>query len=97
VADNVKDAPFLNLFDRPVFFLGLPFDLSFIFPETALVSPPYNIVVTKKVYNSANTQLGADIVETIDVDLLEGYICSLNITQGSIPALVDHLTVEIEI
>jgi hypothetical protein len=97
VVNAMRDAPFLNSFDRPVFFKGLPFDLSFIFPETSLVSPAYDIIVTMKIFNSVNTQLGADIVTYVDADALEGYINSLNINPASIPLTADHLTVQIEI
>jgi hypothetical protein len=97
VVNAVRDAPFLNLFDRPVFFSGLPFDLSFIMPEFAEVTPVYDFIVTMKIYNSVNTQLGADIVTYVDADDLEGFINSLNINPAVIPVTADHMTVQIEI
>jgi hypothetical protein len=97
VATPNFDAPFLNSFERPVYFLGLPFDISFIFPESAPVSPPYLIIVTQKYYNSANTQLGADIVSTIDVDSLEGFINSLNINAVTVPDGAAYFTIQITI
>jgi hypothetical protein len=97
VVNSLRDAPFLNTFDHPVLFRGLPFDLSFIMPELTEVSPPYDLIVTMKVYNSVNTQLGTDIVTYVDVDALEGFINSLNIDPASLPATADHLTIEIEI
>jgi hypothetical protein len=97
VVNAMRDAPFLNSFDRPVFFKGLPFDLSFIIPEFAAVTPVYDFIVTMKIFNSVNTQLGADIVTYVDADALEGYINSLNINPASIPLTADHLTVQIEI
>jgi hypothetical protein len=97
VVNAVRDAPFLNSFERPVYFLGLPFDLSFILPQIAEVSPPYDLIVTMKIYNSANTQLGPDVITAVDIDSLEGFINSLNISPASIPALADHITVEITI
>jgi hypothetical protein len=96
VASAVRNAPFLNSFERPVFFPGLPFDLSFIFPELAAVSPTYDITVTIKIYNSVNTPLGT-IVTYVDADALEGFICSLNIDPAIIPLTADHMTAEITI
>jgi hypothetical protein len=97
VAFALKDVPFLNSFDRPVLFKGFPFDLSFIFPETALVSPAFDVIVTMRIFNSVNTQLGADIVNIVDADALEGFINSLNINPAVIPATANHLTVQIDI
>jgi hypothetical protein len=97
VAYALKDAPFLNSFDRPVYFPGLPFDLSFILPELAIVTPNYDIIVTMKIYNSVNTQLGPDIIEIVDADALEGFINSLNINPAIIPSIANYLTVEITI
>jgi len=97
VVNAVRDAPFLNLFDRPVYFHGLPFDLSFILPKLTTVSPLYDIIVTMKIYNSSNTQLGTDIVTIVDADDLEGFINSLNVNPGLISVFADHMTVEIEI
>jgi len=93
----LADAPFLNLFTESVYFLGLPFDLSFILPEFADVSPASELIVTLRIYNAANTQLGADIVSYVPADELEGFINSLNIDETTIPALAHHMTAEIEI
>ena len=97
VVTEIYDAPFLNLFTQPVYFRGLPFDLSFILPEFALVSPDYELIVTVKIYNSSNTQLGGDIVTNVDVDELEGFVNSLNIDETTIPATAAYMTAEIEI
>jgi len=97
VVNEMRDAPFLNLFDRPVFFRGLPFDLSFIIPELLEVSPIYDLIVTMKIYNSVNTQLLPDIVTYVPADDLEGFINSLNIDPTIIPVTADHMTVEIDI
>jgi hypothetical protein len=96
VADVLNDAPFLNQFDQPVYFLGLPFDLSFILPEQALVSPTSDITVTIKIYNSNNVLLST-LSELIDVDSLEGYICSLNIDPATIPIGAAYFTAEITV
>ena len=97
VATTIYDAPFLNMFTRPVYFKGLPFDISFILPEFAVVTPAVDLTVTMKIYNSVNTQMGASVVDTVPSDALEGYINSLNIDPSSIPAGADHMTVEIDI
>jgi hypothetical protein len=96
VADTLNDAPFLNQFENPVYFLGLPFDISFILPEQALVSPTSDITVTISIYNSNNLLLST-IVELIDVAALEGYVCSLNIDPATIPAGAAFLTAEITV
>jgi len=97
VPTTLADAPFLNLFDEPVYFLGLPFDISFILPEFPIVFPASELIVTLKIYNSANTQLGADIVTNVAADELEGFINSLTIDETTIPATAHHMTAEIEI
>lgn len=96
VADALNDAPFLNQFDQPVYFLGLPFDISFILPEQALVSPASDITVTINIY-STNNLLLSTITETVDADSLEGYVCSLNINEAVIPEGAAYLTAEISV
>ena len=96
VPSSVNDAPFLNSFDQPVYFLGLPFDLSFILPEQVAVSPSSQITVELKIYDSNNLLL-TTITEYVDADALEGFVCSLTIDQASIPAGADHLTAEITV
>jgi hypothetical protein len=96
VADTLNDAPFFNQFDEPVYFLGLPFDLSFILPEQAVVTPMSDITVSIKIYNSNNLLLST-ITELIDADQLEGFVCSLNIDPATIPAGAHHFTAEITI
>lgn len=95
-ADILNDAPFLNLFTNPVYFLGLPFDLSFILPDQAVVSPESEITVTINFYSAANVLLRST-VEIIPVDDLEGYICSLNIGVVDIPYQCAYLTAEITV
>jgi len=97
VPTTLADAPFLNLFNEPVYFKGLPFDISFINPEFPVVSPTSELIVTLKIYNIANTQLGADIITYVAADELEGFINSLTIDPDSIPAMAHHMTAEIEI
>jgi len=97
VPSDVQDAPFLNSFAEPVYFMGMPFDLSFIIPEMPLVSPAAQFIVTQKIYNSMNTQLGADIITAVDADALEGFINSLNINETTIPTGAYKMTVEIEL
>jgi len=97
VMSDIHDAPFLNMFEQPVYFAGLPFDISFILPELAEVNPASDITVTQKIYNSVNTQLGLDIVNTIPADQLEGYVNSLFINEASIPVTAHHMTLRIEV
>lgn len=96
VADSLNDAPFFNQFENPVYFLGLPFDLSFILPEQALVSPTSNITVTIKIYDSNNLLLST-VTEIIAANALEGYINSLNIDTATIPTGANYFTAEITI
>lgn len=93
-ADDLACAPFFNSFQNPVYFLGLPFDISFIMPERALVSPSSDVTVTITYYNSANTQL-AQVVTNVNSEGLEGHVCSLSIDPASIPELASYLTAEI--
>ena len=95
VPSDLNDAPFLNQFDTPVYWYGLPFDLSFILPERSELSPTSDITVTMKVYNSNNIQVGGDITQTIPADQLEGYVNSLNVDSTLIPSGVSYFTVEI--
>jgi hypothetical protein len=96
VANDVRDAPFLNQFDEPVYFNGLPFDISFILPEQALVSPLSDITVTIRCYNSLNTLLSTTII-IVPADQLEGYVNSLNIDPAIIFPGSSHLTAEITV
>jgi hypothetical protein len=95
-ADILNDAPFFNQFENPVYFLGLPFDLSFILPETAIVSPASDIKVEIKIYDSNNLLLST-ITEYIDADALEGFVCSLNIDTATIPIGAAFFTAEITV
>jgi hypothetical protein len=96
VADALNDAPFLNQFEEPVFFLGLPFDLSFILPETAVVSPASDIKVEIKIYDSNNLLLST-LTEYVPADQLEGYINSLTIDAAAIPSGAAYFTAEITV
>lgn len=91
VATITNDAPFLNSFEEPVFFLGLPFDLSFIMPDIASVP----VTVTIRRYNSVNTLLGTDVYAGIGSAALEGLVNSLTIDPASIEAQCSYLTAEI--
>jgi hypothetical protein len=92
VTDADHDAKFLNSFERPVYFAGLPFDISFILPESAAT----NMQITTRKYNSANTLLGTD-VQTIAVAGLEGFVNSLRIAPASIEAGASYMTIEIDL
>jgi hypothetical protein len=94
VPSAAGDAPFFNCFEKPVYFVGLPFDLSFLFPKLDVVSPPTELTVTIKRYNSVNTLLGTTITN-VALDLLEEFVNSLNIDPSSIETTATYLTVEI--
>jgi hypothetical protein len=95
VTDAFNDAPFLNSFTEPVYFHGLPWDISFILPEGP------DITVTIQFYNSSGGTVGAPLVTAVDVDLaspslsLDGHICSLTIDQTMVPVGATYFTVEI--
>lgn len=93
-ADDVNCAPFFNSFDNPVYFAGLPFDISFIMPERALLSPTADITVTIRTYN-ANNLLLSTTTTYVPADDLEGFVCSLNIAPAAIEDNAHHFTVEI--
>ena len=95
VATEISDAPFLNSFEVPVLFVGLPFDISFILPEQPDVSPAGDLTATIRIYNRANTQLGAAVVYNIPIADLDGRVVSLTIDPATIPAGASHLTAEI--
>jgi hypothetical protein len=90
---EVTGAPFLNLFERPVYFHGLPFDLSFIIPDTT-ASPEVDLTITIKNYNSANTP-GTTHVYTIPSTDLAGFINSLTIDASIIDTGAAYFTIEI--
>jgi hypothetical protein len=91
VSDILNDAPFLNQFAQPVYFRGLPFDLSFIMPEQWIASPSVDLTVTINTYDSTNTLLST-IVENVSSFLLDGYICSLTINSVDIPSGAAYFT-----
>ena len=93
IADDVNDAPFLNAFERPVYFAGLPFDISFIMPERGL-DPGDNITVTLRSYSSSNVLLSESIIPFPSGDL-EGHVVSLNIDPAGIEANARYFTAEI--
>jgi hypothetical protein len=97
VADVCNDAPFLNSFDKPVYFHGLPWDISFILPELYTVSPGVDITITIQFYNSFNTVVGAALVYTIDVDSndLDGHVVSLSIDATLVPTGATYFTAQI--
>lgn len=93
-ADDLNCAPFFNSFEYPVYFAGLPFDISFILPERPLVSPGADITVTLSIYSSLNVLL-SQIITNVPADDLEGHVCSLSIDPAGIPALASYFTAEI--
>jgi hypothetical protein len=97
VSDAYNDAPFLNSFDNPVYFHGLPWDISFVLPEIS----PVDITVNIQFYNSSNAPVGALLTYNVDVDLaspslsLDGHICSLTVDQTIVPTGATYFTAEI--
>ena len=94
VPTEADDAPFFNSFDQPVFFVGLPFDLSFVLPVLPVTSPETELTVTIKRYNATNTLLGTTATN-VSLGDLEGYINSVNIDPAAIEDAAAYLTVEI--
>ena len=97
VASAFQDAPYLNLFDQPVLFVGLPWDISFILPELNTTGVATDMTVSIRFYNSANAPVGAVLNYTVDVDALtlDGHVCSLTIDQTLIPIGATYFTSEI--
>lgn len=91
-----ENVPFLNAFDQPVFFPGLPFDLSFVCSDLADQSPAAQLQVIIKHYNSSNTLLST-VSNLVDPDTIKGRVCSLNIDPAGIEASAAYLTAEINI
>jgi len=87
----LNDAPFFNQFAEPVYFRGLPFDLSFILPEQWITSPSVDLTVTIMVYDSEHNLLST-IVENISSFLLDGHVCSLTINSSDIPVGTAYFT-----
>lgn len=96
VASDAGDAPFLNSFNKPVYFAGLPFDVSFIVPELDQISPSAMLRVVIKRYDSTN-QLLASTTTDIDPTGLTGRVCSLNIDPNAIETNATYMTAEITI
>lgn len=94
VPTEAQDAPFLNSFEQPVYWLGLPFDLSFLLPPQPVTSPVTELTVTIKRYNANNTLLSTS-TEVVALTGLEGKVCSLNIDPASIEESAAYMTAEI--
>jgi hypothetical protein len=97
VGSECTDAPFLNSFDKPVYFHGLPWDISFILPELYHSSPGVDITISVQFYNSYNTTIGAALTKSLDVDALEidGHVVSLAIDSTLVPSGATYFTAEI--
>jgi hypothetical protein len=92
VATTSRDALFLNAFERPIYFLGMPFDLSFILPEDPDIST--SVTVEIRFYNSSNALI-TTVSSVIDATDLRGYINSLNVDHSIIPAGAVQMEAEI--
>ena len=86
VATDTQDAPFLNQFEQPVYFLTLPFDLSLILPAEATT----DVTVEITAYSSLNVPLAVK-TEVIDPSAINGRIVSLTIYSSDCPTGTAHL------
>lgn len=86
VATDTQDAPFLNQFEQPVYFLTLPFDLSLILPAEATT----DVTVEITAYSSLNVPLAVK-TEVIDPSAINGRIVSLTIYSSDCPTGTTHL------
>ena len=74
--------PFFNSFAQPVYFDGLPWDISFFNSDLPTTSPAMDITVTIKQENAAGVEV-ASTTETIPYGTLEGYLNSYAIRPGT--------------
>jgi hypothetical protein len=86
VATDTQDAPFLNQFEQPVYFLTLPFDLSLILPAEATT----DVTVEITAYSSLNVPLAVK-TEVIDPSAINGRIVSLTIYSSDCPTGTAYL------
>lgn len=94
VATEASDATFFNSFTNPVYFRGLPFDVSFILPHQPAVSPAAEMTVTIKSYNANNTLLST-VTTQVPISGLDGRVCSLSLSPDEIAAGAAYFTAEI--
>lgn len=96
VPSEAGDAPFLNAFAQPVYFAGLPFDISFLLPAQEVTSPAKQLQIVVKRYNATNVLLGTSTT-LVALTGLEGKVCSLKINPAVIEASATYLTAEINV
>lgn len=94
ITTGIKDAPFFNSFTSPVYFRGLPFDISFYLPDLGDASPYPDVYVEINSFN-AQDELLNNYTAWVNTAGLEGLLCSLNINDTIIPAGTDFFTAEI--
>lgn len=83
-------AEFLNYFEEPTYWLGLPFDISFVYSEL-LAGKPVQLI--EKHYNSLNVLLST---QTKDLDSNAiGYLNSAAIKAESIEPTCDYITLSL--
>ena len=93
---EAANGKFLNTFEQPVYFHGLPFDLSFVCPDLADSSPAAQLQVIIRHYNASNTLLSTTTT-LVDPATIKGKIVSLNIDPAGIEETASHMTAEINI
>jgi hypothetical protein len=96
VASEAGDAPFLNSFPQPVYFDGLPFDISFICPDMDEISPAAVLRIIISRYDASNNLLASTVTD-VDPTGLVGRVCSLTIDPDAIENNAAYITAQIEI
>ena len=86
---SMGNVPYLNLFERPVYFKGLPFDLSFILPEGVT-----DVDVTISNFKSTGAP---GTVHTYNVNTVaqHGLVNSLNIPASDVDSDAAYITAEL--
>ncbi len=93
---GAADGIFLNSFEQPIYFSGLPFDLSFVCPDLSIASPESQLQVVIKHYNASNTLLSSNTT-LVDPVTIKGRVVSLNIDPAGIEATAAYMTAEINL
>jgi hypothetical protein len=96
VPTTATDAPFFNSFTQPVYFVGFPMDISFVYPNGIMPNPGSQLRIVIKQYDSANNLLSTT---TTDVSRtgLEGRVCSMNIDPSIINENAAYMTAQIDV
>jgi hypothetical protein len=89
VSTATEEGVFINMFEKIPWVVGTPLDVQFWW------NPVFDALKgTLKIYSAANV-----LLDTVSITLdnaSKGYLTSVKISQDTIPALADHMTIEIE-